>query len=126
MRLIPNAADDYQWEPVPGKEYLFTKHLSKLSIGPLMELCREVGQSFRAVRRGAPAGTCTSTANSQTELEKMRQERAALVCSVKRRLKGYQREYRKLRLENEQQKALIVKYKAMVQGLLQDGPAVPQ
>ena len=43
--------DGYLWTIIPEKEYLFTKQLSKLSIGAYMELCREVGKSFEAMER---------------------------------------------------------------------------
>ena len=51
IRVIPAAEDGYQWTTIPEKKYLFTKQLSKLSIGTYMELCREVGKSFQAVER---------------------------------------------------------------------------
>ncbi|KAJ6436206.1 FAD dependent oxidoreductase [Purpureocillium lavendulum] len=104
------------------KEYLFKKHLSKLSIGPLMELYREVGETFRAVKQtGELRERRSPETDALGELDRMRRERATLVCTVKRRLKGYQREHRRLKQENEQQKALIAKYKAMVQCILQEG-----
>ena len=54
VRLKPHAEDKYTWAPQPEKEHLFEeqlfeKHLSKHSIGALMKLCREVGDTFQAV-----------------------------------------------------------------------------
>ncbi|KXH28619.1 hypothetical protein CNYM01_11252 [Colletotrichum nymphaeae SA-01] len=49
VRLLPKDDDQYTWDISEGKKHLFNKHLSKHSTGPLMELCREVGISFRAV-----------------------------------------------------------------------------
>ncbi|KAI9764361.1 MAG: hypothetical protein M1840_008499 [Geoglossum simile] len=47
--LITSTDDPYTWKTLPGKEHLFKKQLSKLSIGAYMELWREVGVSFEAV-----------------------------------------------------------------------------
>lgn len=121
IRLIPSSDDPYRWDPLPGKEYLFEKHLSKLSIGPLMELCREVGTSFRAVRPSETTRSwATPVVDPSEELQRLRQERAELVSSVKRRLKRYQREHQRLRRHNEKQKAVIMKYRNMVERFLQD------
>lgn len=49
VRLITSADDPYTWHPLPEKEHLFRKHLSKHSIGAYRELCRGVGVSFEAV-----------------------------------------------------------------------------
>jgi hypothetical protein len=51
---MPDIGDGYMWAPLPEKEHLFKKHLftkqlSKHSIGVYMELCRGVGASFEAV-----------------------------------------------------------------------------
>jgi hypothetical protein len=53
VRLQPKVEDGYIWKPLPNKEhlfkrYLFTKQLSKQSIGVYTELYREVGNSFEA------------------------------------------------------------------------------
>jgi len=49
VRLITSADDPYTWQILPEKQYLFTKHLSKHSIGAYKELCQGVGVSFEAV-----------------------------------------------------------------------------
>jgi hypothetical protein len=51
--LQPGVEDGYEWKLLPGKEDLlnedlFTKQLSKHSIGAYMELCRGVEVSFEA------------------------------------------------------------------------------
>ncbi|KAH7228906.1 hypothetical protein BKA60DRAFT_532811 [Fusarium oxysporum] len=50
VRLKPSEEDPYRWQRSEDKEYLFEKHLSKLSVGPLMELCRGIGIHFKAVQ----------------------------------------------------------------------------
>ena len=49
VRLMPGAGDGYVWSVLPEKKYLFSKQLSKHSIGAYTELCRGVGVSFEAV-----------------------------------------------------------------------------
>lgn len=53
IRLITSPDDPYAWRCLPEKQHLFSKHLSKHSVGAYRELCREIGVSFEAVR--APA-----------------------------------------------------------------------
>ena len=53
VRLPPGVEDGYEWKPLPGRENLFnedlfTKQLSKHSIGAYMELCRGVEVAFEA------------------------------------------------------------------------------
>jgi hypothetical protein len=48
VNQIGGETEPYLWTAILEK-YLFTKQLSKLSIGAYMELCREVGKSFEAV-----------------------------------------------------------------------------
>ena len=43
------AENGYKWSVLPEREHLFTKQLSKRSVGAHKELCREVGKSFEAV-----------------------------------------------------------------------------
>ncbi|KAI9736743.1 MAG: hypothetical protein M1834_000947 [Cirrosporium novae-zelandiae] len=54
VRLITSERETYKWICNPGKEYLFAKHLSKLSIGVYKDLCAEVGKSFEAVSNELP------------------------------------------------------------------------
>jgi hypothetical protein len=49
VRLKPDVQDGYKWNALPETQHLFTKQLSKHSVGAYMELCREVGKSFEAV-----------------------------------------------------------------------------
>ena len=53
VRLLPDPQDGYVWRFLPEKKHLFTKQLSKLSVGVYMELSREVGKSFEAVASSA-------------------------------------------------------------------------
>jgi hypothetical protein len=53
VRLQPGVEGGYEWKPLPGKENLhneglFTKQLSKHSLGAYMELYRGLGVSFQA------------------------------------------------------------------------------
>jgi hypothetical protein len=56
VRLIPEDNDRYVWVRQPERELLFTRQLSKHSVGAYMELCREVGISFEAVARPESTG----------------------------------------------------------------------
>jgi hypothetical protein len=49
VRLKPDVQNGYMWNALPERQHLFTKQLSKHSVGAYMELCREVGKSFEAV-----------------------------------------------------------------------------
>lgn len=49
IRLKPDPQDGYLWSVLPERRHLFTKQLSKHSVGAYMELYREVGKSFEAV-----------------------------------------------------------------------------
>ncbi|KAF2181264.1 hypothetical protein K469DRAFT_590073 [Zopfia rhizophila CBS 207.26] len=49
VRLITNPDDPYVWHILPGREHLFSKHMSKLSTGAYIQLCRELGSGFEAV-----------------------------------------------------------------------------
>ena len=53
VRILPKSQPGYTWKVLPETEHLFTKHLSKLSVGTYMKLCREVGESFEAVAPSA-------------------------------------------------------------------------
>ena len=49
VRLQPRIDDGYAWIRQPEREHLFTKQLSKHSVGGYMELCRELGTSIEAM-----------------------------------------------------------------------------
>jgi hypothetical protein len=49
VRLVPDLQDGYMWVRQPEREHLFTKQLSKHSVGAYMELCREINVSIEAV-----------------------------------------------------------------------------
>ena len=54
VRLITSADNLYTWYLLPGKEYLFRKHLSKYSIRAYRELYRGVNVFFEAIPISKP------------------------------------------------------------------------
>jgi hypothetical protein len=62
IRLQPRADDGYAWIRQPEREHLFTRQLSKHSIGAYMELCGEVGASIEAVPHPELANTTSEHA----------------------------------------------------------------
>lgn len=130
VRLIPNATDPYSWGPIPGKEtmfkdILFAKHLSKLSIGPLMELCRGVGKTFRAIKPADLPPDCSHKSDAKVERGRLFQEENDIVQDMRRRLRGYKRKHKILWDHIEKQDALIAKYRAAAQAIVQQ-PIVQQ
>lgn len=76
MRLDPDIQDGYRWSGLPEKA---EKALSKLSIGPLEELCREVGRSFKAVAPQTADQSSNSTEASFSSLiEHLTQEKTRI------------------------------------------------
>ncbi|KAH6881111.1 hypothetical protein B0T10DRAFT_580967 [Thelonectria olida] len=121
VRLIPNRDDLYQWEKHPSKKHLFDKHLSKLSIGPLKELYREVGLSFRAVRSLAESdGQSTGLQDLNNEIQRLTTERVQILQYARENHQAYKRELYKLKRKNEQQSNLIVKYRRVMGSFLHD------
>ena len=49
VRLKTNSDDPYTWEIMEGKEHLFSKNMSDLSIGALKELYEGIDKSFAAI-----------------------------------------------------------------------------
>ena len=49
VRLIPHPEDRYMWIRRRERDHLFSKQLSKHSIGGYTELCREIGVSIDVV-----------------------------------------------------------------------------
>ena len=126
VRLIPNAVDQYRWSPVPGKEAmfngsLFERHLSKLSIGPLMELRRGVGKIFQAIKPSdAWLNQSPGYSNALEKKQGLHKEEDDFVQSLKRKLRTYRRRQRALARRVERQSALIAKYRAAAEGILLD------
>ena len=126
VRLIPNAVDQYRWGPIPGKEAmfkgsLFERHLSKLSIGPLMELRRGVGKTFQAIKPSDVLLRHSSGhSNALEEKQGLHKEEDDFVQSLKRKLRVYRRKQRTLVRQVERQSALIAKYRAAAEGILLD------
>jgi hypothetical protein len=87
----PGVEDEYEWKPLPGMENLyneglFTKQLSKHSLGAYMELYRGLGVSFRAalmvlcklcVSANVPASPAAATG------QKLPSPRGSMPCSWK-------------------------------------------
>ena len=71
IRLITSADDPYTWQILPEKQYLFTKHLSKHSVGDYKELCQGVGISFEVV--------LASQSSNNVEGKLLEQRRGAIV-----------------------------------------------
>ncbi|KAH7115492.1 hypothetical protein B0J13DRAFT_653900 [Dactylonectria estremocensis] len=124
VRLIPSDEDPYRWKRGSEKEYLFEKHLSKLSVGPLMELCKGVGSSFR-----------------RDEISKLKEERPEIMqlakkersekMLAKRHGGKYKREYCELRRKYHKQQQLLARYKGLMTDLLRDcesieSPSLPR
>lgn len=122
IRLIPAKDDPYYWQSLPGKSYLFDKHLSKLSIGPLMELCREVGTSFWAVTPSVEKSTNSAAREKSPQKQKTMPHHEAFKATheLRKRLKVFQRERRRLRRQNEMQKTLISRYRSIMGSFLKD------
>ncbi|KAI9776698.1 MAG: hypothetical protein M1839_009425 [Geoglossum umbratile] len=49
VRLKTNYDDPYIWEIMEGKEQLFSRNMSDLSIGALKELCEGIDKTFAAI-----------------------------------------------------------------------------
>lgn len=123
IRLIPAEDDPYRWQFEPEKSYLFAKHLSKLSVGPLMELCREVGASFYAVPPAKDGSMGFTKRESSLRREKQQRphvEESIAMRELKKRLQSYRQERRRLKHQNVRQMALIAKYRTLMTSFLQD------
>jgi len=70
VRLLPDLQDGYSWSVLSERKHLFTKQLSKHSVGAYMELCREVGKSFEAV---IPACLTKESVDEESEVNLHRQ-----------------------------------------------------
>lgn len=136
IRLNAGPGGQYRWECIPGKEDIFNKslldkHLSKLSVGPLMDLYRGVGETFRAVEMSADTGIehavltpdhnkGVSRLNACEEVSMLRAERNELVEKARCTIKHYRREHHQLKRENEKYTALIAKHRELMMQFLQD------
>ncbi|KAH6614600.1 hypothetical protein B0J18DRAFT_303980 [Chaetomium sp. MPI-SDFR-AT-0129] len=126
VRLIPGDDDQYQWQWLPEKAYLFEKHLSKLSTGPLMELCREVGTSFYAVKRPSTEEKAIQS-NPIDEIQALRLVNSELESLAKEnslRLKQVKQHYRVQKRQNKQLKSIIGKYRGVMIDFIQDSALV--
>ncbi|KAH7124920.1 hypothetical protein B0J13DRAFT_611936 [Dactylonectria estremocensis] len=136
VRLIPSEEDPYRWKWSSEKEYLFEKHLSKLSVGPLMELCKGVGTSFQAVRPSVEVGKkpWNETQDLRDEISKLKEERSEIMqlakkersetMLAKRHSGKYKREYCELRRRYHKQQQLLARYKGLMTDLLRDSESI--
>ncbi|WQF89382.1 hypothetical protein CDEST_14396 [Colletotrichum destructivum] len=117
VRLLPHEDDLYTWDVSENKRHLFKKHLSKLSTGPLMELCREVGLSFRAIRQqrtdsesenALPCQVQEQNAALKEELDLARQR----VDLAEKRLERLAQAFRMLKRRNEVTANFILRHRA--------------
>ncbi|KAL4948721.1 hypothetical protein BDW69DRAFT_189012 [Aspergillus filifer] len=78
VRLQPDDGTLYAWEvDDPQLESLFKKPLSKHSVGAYVELCSEVGKSFRAVSRDK------AVRSSGEQLQALEEEKTRLESAVR-------------------------------------------
>ncbi len=96
---------------------LFQKHLSKLSIGPLMELCRGVGKTFRAVSHSHEPDT--NSGNALLISNGQATNLMSDIARLKRELKRFKRKKDGLARQNKRQRMLITKFKSIAHGILQ-------
>ncbi|KAL6240247.1 hypothetical protein RBB50_012852 [Rhinocladiella similis] len=86
VRLVPDLYDGYMWVRQPEREHLFTKQLSKHSVGAYMELCREINVSFEAVARVEPtpeeSKLSTSGVGYISQLDHLQSENARLTDAL--------------------------------------------
>lgn len=122
IRLLPAKDDPYRWQPVPDKAYLFDKHLSRLSIGPLMELCKEVGKSFRAVSPSVDAAKAAPFLEQSQRKESQRShgKETNTIFDLEKKLQLYRRERSRLKRQNNVQAVLITKYRRLMGGFMED------
>jgi hypothetical protein len=89
VRLQPGVEDGYEWKPLPGNENsynegLFTKQLSKHSLGAYVELYRGLGVSFQAVVMALCklcASANVSTSPAATTRQKLPSPQGSMPCS---------------------------------------------
>lgn len=120
-------------EVAPDKAHLFQKHLSKLSSGPLVELCREVGRSFHAVERPSTEGKAVQSSPNveiqalklaNAELESLAKENSLRPEQQERILCQVKQHYRSQKRQNKQLKAIIGRCRSVMIDFIQDSASV--
>ncbi|KAF4997710.1 hypothetical protein FDECE_12017 [Fusarium decemcellulare] len=136
VRLIPSEEDPYRWKRTSQKEHLFEKHLSKLSVGPLMELCREVGISFYAIHPTVEVGkkSWDETQDLKDEISKLKEERCEILqlakkersesMLAKRHIGKYKRDYCELRRRYSKQQQLLSRLNDLMTGFVRDSESI--
>ncbi|KAG4258500.1 hypothetical protein FPRO03_03454 [Fusarium proliferatum] len=122
VRLKPSEEDLYRWQPSSGKEHLFEKHLSKLSVGPLMELCKGIGTSFKAVHPSTEVAKqpWNEMEDLKDEVVRLREGRSEAIRQAKSHIGKYKRENCELKRRNHKQQRLLSRYRDVMMGLLRD------
>lgn len=128
VRLLPQKDDPYYWAALPGKENrfeprLFQKHLSKLSIGPLMELCHGVGSTFCAFSKSRQGHD--NTGNIRSISDAQHESLVNDVLRLKRELKRSRRRGQGLAHQNKRQMVMIIKFRSIAQGILDATASFP-
>ncbi|KAH6617436.1 hypothetical protein F5144DRAFT_586450 [Chaetomium tenue] len=133
VRLIPGDDDQHRWQWLPEKGHLFEKHLSKLSTGPLMELYREVGSSFHAVKRpsteekaiqSSPIDEIQALRLANSELESLAEESSLRLKQHERMFYHVKQQYRVQKRQNKQLKAIIGRCRSVMIDFIQDSTSV--
>jgi hypothetical protein len=68
VRLIPRTGDGYVWAVLPEKRSLFSRQLSKHSIGAYVDLCQGVGVFFEAVAESESEKAITAAPQEKTNV----------------------------------------------------------
>lgn len=128
VRLLPQKDDPYCWAALPGKENLFEpklfqKHLSKLSIGPLMELWHGVGSTFCAVSKSRQSNV--NTGNTLSISHAQHETLVNDVLRLRRELKRIRRKSQGLAHQNKRQMVMITKFRSIAQGILDATASFP-
>lgn len=126
VRLLTSPNDPYTWGHVPGNENsfkpeLFNNHLSKLSVGPLTELYREVGSSFRAVLRTTVRISASPQAGVQ-EVERLHDKGQNIARKLQKKIRKLKKENKRWEAQARQQKKLLETYKHLAERILEASP----
>ncbi len=133
IRIIPSDDDPYRWHWPPDSGHLFEKQLSKLSTGPLMELYREVGRSFHAVKppstaqkpiQGSAADELQRLRLANSELESLVKEHLLRVKQYRQGLRQIKHHYLVQKRQNEELKAIVGRYRTVMANFIQDSASV--
>ncbi|EWG46564.1 hypothetical protein FVEG_15989 [Fusarium verticillioides 7600] len=128
VRLKPSEEDPYRWQRSEDKEYLFEKHLSKLSVGPLMELYRGIGVHFKAIKpsREAVVQPSREIQDLKDEVARLKDGRSEVIRQVKAQIVKYKRENHDLRRLYHRQQRLLIRHRDVLEDLLKENVSLEQ